>query len=146
MLEMLDASGVDCRILRFEITETDELQVSTTEIRLIEQLHKRGFRVWLDDVGTGYNSFDLLKRLHVDGIKIDRSFTHALVIDPVDHALTEALISIGKTMCLEIVAEGVEDEATYQALLDMNADAFQGHRFHRAESAADVLLNQAVAA
>ena len=142
MLSMIDASGVDGGTLRFEITETDELQTGANEMRLIDQLRQRGFRVWLDDVGTGYNSFELLKRLHVDGIKIDRSFTHALVADPVDRALTEALISIGKLMRLEIVAEGVEDEATYQALLDMKADAFQGHHFYRAESAPDVLLHQ----
>ncbi len=142
MLQLLDTSGVSNRILRFEITETDELQTTSTEVRLIDQLHQRGFRVWLDDVGTGYNSFDLLKRIQVDGIKIDRSFTHALIADPVDRALTQALISIGKIMHLEVVAEGVEDEETYQALLTMEADAFQGHRFHKAESASDVILHQ----
>lgn len=142
MLALLDASGVDNKILRFEITETDRLQDNATEKYLIDQLHRRGFRVWLDDMGTGYNSFDVLRRIHVDGIKIDRSFTRALVADPVDRALTEALISIGKAMHLEIVAEGVEDEETYQALLDLDADAFQGHRFHRAESAADVMQQQ----
>ena len=142
MLEILDASGVQNRCLRFEITETEQLRISATELRLIDQLHQRGFMVWLDDMGTGYNSFDLLKRIRVDGIKIDQSFTRALIADPVDRALTEALISIGKIMHLEIVAEGVEDEETYQALLTMEADAFQGHRFHKAESASDVLLHR----
>lgn len=142
MLELLDASGVHNRVLRFEITETDQLQITPIEMRLIDQLHQRGFLVWLDDVGTGYNSFDLLKRIRVDGIKIDRSFTRALIDDPVDRALTEALISIGKIMHLEVVAEGVEDEETYQALLAMEADAFQGHRFHKAESASDVILRR----
>ncbi len=142
MLALLDASGIHNRILRFEITETDRLQMTATEMHLIDQLHQRGFLVWLDDVGTGYNSFDLLKRIRVDGIKIDGSFTRALISDPVDRALTEALISIGKIMRLEVVAEGVEDEETYQALLAMQADAFQGHRFHRAESASDVILQR----
>jgi len=145
MLALLDASGVDKRILRFEITETDQLQANPTETRLISELHRRGFMVWLDDMGTGYNSFDLLKRLRIDGIKIDRSFTHSLLISPIDRALTEALVSIGKVMHLEIIAEGVEDEETYQALLGMHADAFQGHRFHRAESAANVMLHQSFA-
>lgn len=140
MLNLLDSSGVQNRILRFEITETEQLQMTVTEMHLIDQLHQRGFMVWLDDVGTGYNSFDMLKRVRVDGIKIDQSFTRALIADPVDRALTEALISIGKIMHLEVVAEGVEDEETYQALLTMEADAFQGHRFHKAESASDVIL------
>lgn len=144
MLALLDASGVHKRILRFEITETEQLRMTLTEMHLIDQLHQRGFMVWLDDVGTGYNSFDLLKRLRVDGIKIDQSFTRALMADPVDRALTEALISIGKIMHLEVVAEGVEDEETYQALLTMEADAFQGHRFHKAESASDVILRRCV--
>lgn len=144
LLALLDASGVHNRVLRFEITETDQLRITATELRLIDQLHQRGFMVWLDDVGTGYNSFDLLKRIRVDGIKIDQSFTRALIADPVDRALTEALISIGKIMHLEVVAEGVEDEETYQALLTMQADAFQGHRFHKAESASDVILHRYV--
>lgn len=146
MLALLDANGVDKRILRFEITETDQLQASLTEKRLINELHHRGFSVWLDDIGTGYNSFDILKRLEIDGIKIDRSFTRELVINPVDRALTQALVSIGKAMRLEIVAEGIEDEETYQALLGMHADAFQGHRFHKAESAACVMLNHSALA
>lgn len=144
MLALLDSSGVQSRALRFEITETERLQMTDTEMHLIDQLHQRGFMVWLDDVGTGYNSFDLLKRIRVDGIKIDQSFTRALMADPVDRALTEALISIGKIMHLEVVAEGVEDEETYQALLTMDADAFQGHRFHKAESASDVILRRYV--
>lgn len=142
MLALLDASGVHNRTLRFEITETEQLRVSATVMHLIDQLHQRGFMVWLDDMGTGYNSLDLLKRIRVDGIKIDQSFTRALIDDPVDRALTEALISIGKIMHLEVVAEGVEDEETYQALLTMEADAFQGHRFHKAESASDVILQR----
>jgi EAL domain-containing protein (putative c-di-GMP-specific phosphodiesterase class I) len=84
------------------------------------------------------NSFDLLRRIQVDGIKVDRSFTRTLVDDPVDRAQ----ISIGKVMHLEIVAEGVEDEATYQALLEMKADAFQEHRFHEAELAVDIMQQQ----
>jgi diguanylate cyclase (GGDEF)-like protein/PAS domain S-box-containing protein len=142
MLPLLDASGIDNRILRFEITETEQLQANETELRLVDQLRQRGYHVWLDDFGTGYNSFDLLKRLRVHGIKIDGSFTRGLLRDPIDRALTEAIVSIGKVMNLEIVAEGVEDEATYQALLGMGVHAFQGHLFHKAEAAVEAIRRQ----
>ncbi|TXH05992.1 MAG: EAL domain-containing protein [Nevskiaceae bacterium] len=133
LLTLLDRHEIDGGRLRFEITETEQLQASEAEAHLIAELRRRGFRVWLDDFGTGYNSFDLLKRLRVDGIKLDGSFTRDLLRDPVDRALSEAIIAIGKTMQLEIVAEGVEDEATCTALLAMGVDAMQGYLFHSAQ-------------
>ena len=139
MLKLLDQHRISCDALRIEITETEQLQASETEAHLVGELRRRGFRVWLDDFGTGYNSFDLLKRMPVDGIKLDSSFTRDLLLDPVDRALSEAIISIAKTMQLEIIVEGVEDEATCAALLAMGADAMQGYLFHRAEPAMTVL-------
>lgn len=139
ILSLLDKHQINQDLLRFEITETEQLQASAAETHLVGELRRRGFRVWLDDFGTGYNSFDLLKRMPVDGIKLDASFTRDLLRDPVDRALSEAIISIGKAMHLEIVAEGVEDEATQQALLAMGVDAMQGHLFHHAQQAGAAL-------
>ncbi len=112
------------------------MQATETESRLVTELRRRGFKVWLDDFGMGYNSFDLLKRLAVDGLKIDRSFTSDLMHDPVDRALVEAIVSIGKAMNLELLAEGVEDETAFRELAGMGIHYFQGHLFDKAEAMA----------
>lgn len=119
--------------LRFEITETEYLQTAQAELNFFSELRRRGYRISLDDFGCGYNSFNLLKRLRVDGLKIDSSFTHDLMRDPVDRALIEAIASIGRSMDIEVTAEGVEDEQTYLILHKMGVGAFQGHLFHQAE-------------
>ena len=135
ILSILDGARLDSRLLRFEITETEQLEATTTSTRLIGELRARGFKVWLDDFGVGYNSFDLLKRLPVDGLKIDISFTRDLLQDPVDRVMVEAIVSIGKAMKLELLAEGVENEETLEALAAMGVRYFQGHLFHKAEAA-----------
>ncbi len=136
MLALIDQYSIGKELLRFEITETEQLQATETESRLVTELRQRGFKVWLDDFGMGYNSFDLLKRMAVDGLKIDRSFTGDLLRDPVDRALVEAIVSIGNAMNLELLAEGVEDEEAYRALAGMGIHYFQGHLFDKAGAAA----------
>ena len=135
LLGELDMQWTPNEALRFEITETEFLQTSQVVIYFFAELRRRGYRVSLDDFGSGYNSFNLLKRLQVDGIKIDSSFTRDLMRDPVDRALIEAIASIGQAMNIEVTAEGVEDEQTYRILHKMGIGAFQGHLFHRAEPA-----------
>lgn len=135
MLPVLDSYKLGHNLLRFEITETEQLEASPTAFRLITALRERGFKVWLDDFGVGYNSFDLLKRLSVDGLKIDISFTRDLLHDPVDRVMVEAIVSIGKAMKLELLAEGVENEQTFRELSAMGVHLFQGHLFHQAEPA-----------
>ncbi len=136
MVALIDQYSIGKELLRFEITETEQLQATETESRLVTELRRRGFKVWLDDFGMGYNSFDLLKRLAVDGLKIDRSFTSDLMHDPVDRALVEAIVSIGKAMNLELLAEGVEDETAFRELAGMGIHYFQGHLFDKAEAMA----------
>lgn len=140
MLALIDQYNIGKELLRFEITETEQLNATDTESRLITELRRRGFKVWLDDFGMGYNSFDLLKRLTVDGLKIDRSFTSDLIRDPVDRALVEAIVSLGKAMKLELLAEGVEDQPAFRELCGMGIQYFQGHLFDRA-TAADAALS-----
>jgi EAL domain-containing protein (putative c-di-GMP-specific phosphodiesterase class I) len=135
LLTALDTEWTPNAALRFEITETEYLQTSQVEMRFFEELRRRGYHVSLDDFGSGYNSFNLLKRLKVDGIKIDSAFTRDLMRDPVDRALIEAIASIGRAMNIEVTAEGVEDEETYRILHKMGVGAFQGYLFHRAEPA-----------
>lgn len=140
MLPVVDGYRLGKELLRFEITETEQLEANSTEFRLISELRERGFQVWLDDFGMGYNSFDLLKRVRVDGLKIDISFTRDLLKDPVDRVMVEAIVSIGRAMSLQLLAEGVEDEETYSELKALGVQLFQGHLFHRAEASSRVAL------
>lgn len=142
LLSALDSHRTPNAALRFEITETEYLQTSQLEIRFFDELRRRGYRISLDDFGSGYNSFNLLKRLKVDGIKIDSLFTRDLMRDPVDRALIEAIASIGRAMNIEVTAEGVEDEETYRILHNLGVGAFQGYLFHRAEPAGSAVTYQ----
>jgi EAL domain-containing protein (putative c-di-GMP-specific phosphodiesterase class I) len=94
-----------------------------------------GVRLYLDGFGTGYNSFDVLKRVLVDGIKIDRSVVSGIASDPIDQALVAASISIVADLGIDLVAEGVEDQPTVDFLAHLGIRKFQGYLFHRPEEA-----------
>lgn len=121
--------------LWIEITETDEMHWDPAELEFLAKIRDMGVRVYLDDFGTGYNSFDVLKRIGVDGIKIDRSVVRDIACDPIDQALVIAAISIVADLGIELVAEGVEDEATLEFLSHHGIKKFQGFLFHRPEEA-----------
>ncbi|MDF2997007.1 MAG: diguanylate cyclase/phosphodiesterase [Xanthobacteraceae bacterium] len=139
-LELLDRSPEASRTLAVEITETDEIEDIETLSNFIDTLRERGLRLFLDDFGSGYNSFDVLKRLHVDGIKIDWAVTHDLLDDPIDEALVKAAVSIADSLGLELVAEGVERDAELDRLRTLGVRLFQGHYFHKPEDAEAALL------
>ncbi|MCK0196464.1 EAL domain-containing protein [Ancylobacter sp. 6x-1] len=139
MIAEIDAHPGVGRTLRVEITETDEINDAAALDAFLGRLRTRGIRLYLDDFGSGYNSFDLLKQLSVDGIKIDWTVTHDLLKDPIDEALIRAAVSIADSLGLEFVAEGVEAEPELARLKILGVKLFQGHYFHRAEPAPDVL-------
>nr|WP_246547149.1 EAL domain-containing protein [Ancylobacter defluvii] len=121
--------------LRIEITETEAIHSLNEITPLLSQLRRRGVRVYLDDFGNGYNSFDTLKQLPVDGIKIDWRVTRDLLDDPIDEALMKAAISIAYSLDLELVAEGVETDAQLNKLRQLGVTKYQGFYFHRPQTA-----------
>ena len=89
-----------------------------------------GGKFYLDDFGTGYSSLSYLKRLPLDGLKIDRSFIRDLDTDADSRAIAAAVVSLAKTLNLAVVAEGVETEAQLAMLREMHADMLiQGYLF-----------------
>ncbi|WP_199203043.1 PAS domain-containing protein [Paraburkholderia madseniana] len=122
--------------LWIEITELEEISWTEEELAFVAILRSHGVRIYLDDFGTGYNSFDLLKRIAVDGIKIDRSVTSDIMSGPISQALVKAAVSISVDLELDLVAEGIEDDATLQFLRRLGVSKFQGFFFHRPEPAA----------
>lgn len=125
--------------VRFEITETSAIEESHAAQEFIARLRALGYKILLDDFGTGFTSFEQLKTLGVDGLKIDRGFTRELASDLVNQTIVESICRIGSKMGLEIVAEGVEDEETLLALRKLGADYAQGWLFHRAQPIDEVL-------
>jgi EAL domain-containing protein (putative c-di-GMP-specific phosphodiesterase class I) len=88
-----------------------------------------GVRLAIDDFGTGYSSLAHLRRFPIDTLKVDRSFIRELHNDAGDRAITRAIINMGKTLCLAVVAEGVETAEQQAFLRDQACDEMQGYYF-----------------
>lgn len=123
---ILRATGLAASQLHLELTETavigDELQASA----LLSRLRSTGVKVWLDDFGTGFSGLSHLRRVPVDGVKIDRSFVSDVLLDPDDLALTTAIIAMAHSLGITVVAEGVEEEGQYAILRERGCDLAQG--------------------
>jgi EAL domain-containing protein (putative c-di-GMP-specific phosphodiesterase class I) len=133
----LRETGLPPASLHLELTETavigDELHASN----LLSQLRKRGVKVWLDDFGTGFSGLSHLRRVPVDGVKIDRSFIADVLRDPDDLALTTAIIAMAHSLGITVVAEGVEKEGQYAVLRERGCDLAQGYWLGHPVSAQD---------
>ncbi len=106
--EVLLSTGLKNGRLYFEITESLLMENIAKAQALLEELRFLGAKFYLDDFGTGYSSLSYLKRLPLDGLKIDRSFIRDLVNDSDSQAIASAIVSLAKTLNLAVVAEGVE--------------------------------------
>lgn len=135
---VLDEHGVEPSRLMLEVTETVYLDRDAQQIvSTLRRLRDLGVRVALDDFGTGYASLSHLKTLPVDRLKIDRSFVHGLAQGTVDAAIVAAMLLLGKSLGVEVVAEGVETEAELAALRATGCERIQGFLFSRPLAPAD---------
>ncbi|TBR12509.1 MAG: EAL domain-containing protein [Lysobacter sp.] len=131
LAKMVEASlrdaGLPADRLHIELTETavigDEAHVS----QLLSRVRSMGVKVWLDDFGTGFSGLSHLRRVPVDGVKIDRSFIADVLRDPDDLALTSAIIAMAHSLGITVVAEGVEKEGQYALLRERRCDLAQGY-------------------
>ncbi|MDH3606879.1 MAG: EAL domain-containing protein [Acidimicrobiia bacterium] len=123
---LLDA-GVAPGLLELEVTEGMLIENIEAATVTLDQLRELGVRISIDDFGTGYSSLSYLKRLPIDVLKIDRSFIMALPGDTDDAAISEAIVRLGQTLHLEVVAEGVETQAQYDFLSGLGCDTVQGY-------------------
>ena len=120
-------TGVDPSLIEIEITET--VLVSNTEliINKLHELRRLGFRFAIDDFGTGYSSFQYLSILPVSALKIDQSFIVNLMQQHSQQLIVTAIISMGKSLNLEVVAEGVETQQQLDFLIEKGCSQFQGY-------------------
>ena len=122
---------VPSQLLTFEITESNVMTDPEHSLPVLRELHAMGIRLSVDDFGTGYSSLAYLRRLPIDEIKIDRSFVQGMGTDLSDLAIVRAIVDLGHSLGLRVVAEGVEEEAARDALREMECDEAQGFLISR---------------
>ena len=129
--ELLHKTGANPHKLKLELTESLLLDNVESVIATMMTLKAQGVCFSLDDFGTGYSSLSYLKRLPLDQLKIDQSFVRDVLTDPDDAAIAKTIISLGQSLDLSVIAEGVETEAQRQFLERYGCRAYQGYLFSR---------------
>lgn len=128
---ILQETGADPARLLLEITETSLMADVETNLRILRRLADLGLRVAVDDFGTGYSSLAQLTRLPVNVLKIDRAFVDGIEKSEESRTIIRAVIGIGRSLGLKLVAEGVETGAQQRELCTYGCDMIQGYFFHR---------------
>ncbi len=141
----LATSGLDASRLELELTERTVMHDADINLGTLSALHRMGVDLSLDDFGTGYSSLAYLKRFPVGKLKIDRSFVADLETDPDDWAIASTIVSMGRSLRMTVLAEGVEKPEQLALLRKMGCNMAQGYHFSRptsAEEMADMLRDQ----
>nr|WP_315251554.1 EAL domain-containing protein [uncultured Duganella sp.] len=136
---ILRDTGADPRRLLLEITESMLMDDIHAKLKLLKQLNGMGLRLALDDFGTGYSSLAQLARLPVDVLKIDRSFIQDIAESGESRAVVAAVVSLGRSLGLTLVAEGVETASQQLELCGYGCDLIQGFYFYRPMPAAELV-------
>ena len=144
VLSILARTGLPGRRLELEITESALVRDMDAARETLGGLHDAGIRIALDDFGTGYSSLYHLRNFPIDRLKIDRSFVESMVNSRQSAAIVHALVGLGKGLGIDVTAEGVENSAQQQMLIEQGCTEVQGHLFGRAlaEDELDTLIAQ----
>lgn len=134
----LRSAGLDPRWLELELTESLIMRDVEGAIERMHELKQLGVSLAIDDFGTGYSSLSTLRRFPLSRLKIDRSFIADIPSKTSDMAITSAIVSLGRTLELEVVAEGVETEEQAHFLAGAGCEMFQGYLFARPLPASEV--------
>jgi diguanylate cyclase (GGDEF)-like protein len=142
MLSTLCDSGLDPRSLELELTESVLMKNSGSAASVLQSIREKGVRIAIDDFGTGFSSLSYLRKFPLDALKIDQSFIRQIVTSSDDTAIVSAIISMGQSLKLRVIAEGVETTEDLTFLQQLKCDEAQGYYFSRpvpAERCADLL-------
>ncbi len=127
VLAVLHETGLDPRLLELELTEGTLMDNARATMSTLEQLRAIGVYLSIDDFGTGYSSLAYLQQLKVHKLKIDMSFVRDMMKNAGNAAIVKAVIALGQSMGLEVIAEGVEEVAQARYLRDLGCDVMQGY-------------------
>ena len=128
---ILQATGANPQRLELELTESLLIDDLAGVVQKMDALKALGVRFALDDFGTGYSSLNVLKRLPLDQLKIDQSFVHDLLLDQSSASIVRAIVTLGDSLQLQVIAEGVETTEQRNALVALGCTHFQGYLFGR---------------
>ncbi|TRZ66712.1 MAG: EAL domain-containing protein [Rhodocyclaceae bacterium] len=131
VFDALRSSGANPALLKLELTESVVLNNIDEVITRMSQIKALGVTSSLDDFGTGFSSLAYLKRLPLDQLKIDQSFVRDIISDPNDAAIVQAIIALGRSLGIQVIAEGVETEAQLNFLNESGCKHYQGYYFSR---------------
>jgi diguanylate cyclase len=127
--DALDAAGVAAKWLEVEVTEGALMKDLSVSAQVLEGLSRMGVRVSVDDFGTGYSSFAYLARFPVQALKIDRAFVKEMTHSDASYKIVKAMVRLGHSMQLSVVAEGAETPEQIAALKRLHCDTVQGYGF-----------------
>jgi len=137
--QALQETGLPAEYLELELTESMIMQRPEHVIGVMSELRELGVKFSIDDFGTGYSSLSQLKRFPIDKLKIDQSFTRDIGTDANGSAITCAIIALGNSMKLRVVAEGVETSDQQRFLIENGCHSMQGYLFSRPVAANEFL-------
>jgi len=137
----LQRTQANPKLLKLELTESMVLDEVESTILKMEELRQLGIRFSIDDFGTGYSSLQYLKRLPLDQLKIDQSFTRDITFDKNDAAIVQTVIAMGQALELEVIAEGVETWEQQQILQHYGCNFYQGYLYGRPFPIEDLEVN-----
>jgi diguanylate cyclase (GGDEF)-like protein len=135
---IISDSGMPAMYLELELTESLCMHEVDTVLKTLQELHTMGVKLAIDDFGTGYSNLSYLKRFPIDRLKIDQSFIRNLDTEPVNSDIVKAITALGKSMSLELVAEGVETNGELALVESSGCDFVQGYRFSKPLPAAQL--------
>ena len=136
---MLSASGIQPQRLVLEVTESAIMSDAPRAKEILRKFHAQGIEIAIDDFGTGYSSLANLRQLPVSEIKIDKSFVMGMAGSNEDRIIVDSIIELGHKLGMHVVAEGVETQTTWAALIDLHCDLAQGYLLSRPLPANDLL-------
>ena len=128
---VLTKTGLDPACLELEITESVLMQDAEATISMLRALKEMGIKISVDDFGTGFSSLSYLKRFPIDILKIDKSFTRDIDMDPDNSAIVTAIAVLARSLNLSVLAEGVESQQQLDFLRGQKCDRVQGYLFSR---------------
>ena len=137
LAQIFEHDGCSAQWITLEITESAIVGEPGHALKNLERLHELGCKLALDDYGTGYSTLAYLRRLPLDELKIDKSFTMGMATDASDALIVRSTIELAHKLGLAVIAGGVEDEATLEQLRALGCDAVQGFLVSRPLSADD---------
>ena len=137
--DTLRENEIDAGRLEIELTETLLMEDNEASRNMLANFARIGVRLAIDDFGTGHSSLAYLKRFNIDTLKIDRSFVSALPDDADDAAIARAVVAMGHSMQMRVVAEGVETEAQAEFLRRLGCDEMQGYLMSRPLPANEII-------